>query len=183
MKISVTQVYGHNHGVRIAALLVRLQRGAVSHHPLVQRQYRLLCPLLVRSYVLLYKRVVAYRTALQPDEKRGYAHAVIVAVDLRHTYLHFVLGYEEPVSDNKFDRPGAIPKEDFQPGIILGAFNGGFQAKHGQFGAMADGQVALPARDGFGTIAIYKDGRVDLGVWGTDIQASPDMQAWRPMVR
>ena len=43
---------------------------------------------------------------------------------------------------------------------------------------MADGQVALPARDGFGTIAIYKDGRVDLGVWGADIQASPDMQVW-----
>jgi len=83
------------------------------------------------------------------------------------------------VSDQKFDRPGAIPKEDFRPGIILGAFNGGFQAKHGQFGAMADGQVALPARDGFGTIAIYNDGRVDLGVWGAGIQSSPDIQAWR----
>lgn len=133
-----------------------------------------------QSYITdKYQRVVAYRTVLQPDKKRGYAHAVIVAIDLRHTYLHFVLGYEEPVSDHTFDRPGAIPKEDFQPGIILGAFNGGFQAKHGQFGAMADGQVALPARDDFGTIVIYKDGRVDLGAWGTDIQASPDMQAWR----
>jgi hypothetical protein len=126
-----------------------------------------------------YKRVVAYRTVLQPDEKRGYAHAVVVAVDLRHTSLHYVLGYEEPVSDHKFERPGAIPQEDLQPGIILGAFNGGFQAKHGQFGAMGDGQVALPARDTFGTLVIYKDGRVDLGAWGTDIKASPDMQSWR----
>ncbi len=133
-----------------------------------------------QSYIAdKYQRVVAYRTVLQPDKTRGYSHAVVVAIDLRHTYLHFVLGYEEPVSDHKFDRPGVIPKEDLQPGIILGAFNGGFQAKHGQFGAMADGQIALPARDKLGTIVIYKDGRVDLGAWGTDIQASPDMQAWR----
>jgi hypothetical protein len=126
-----------------------------------------------------YDRVVAYRTVLQPDAKRGYAHAVVVALDVRHTSLHFVLGYEEPVSDHKFERPGAIPQADLKPGVILGAFNGGFQAKHGQFGAMADGQVALPARDGFGTIVLYKDGSVDLGAWGTDIQASPDMQSWR----
>ena len=104
-----------------------------------------------------YQRVVAYRTVLQPDKSRGYAHAVIVAVDLRHTALHFVLGYEEPVSKNTFDRPGVIPAADYQPGVLLAAFNGGFQAKHGQFGAMADGQVALPARDGLGTLAIYQE--------------------------
>ena len=125
------------------------------------------------------QRVVAYRAVLQPDKARGYAHAVIVAVDLRHTRLHFVLGYEEPVSDHKFDRPGVIPARDLQPGILLGAFNGGFQAKHGRFGAMADGQVALPARDGLGTIVIYQDGRVAMGAWGTDILPSADMQAWR----
>jgi hypothetical protein len=126
-----------------------------------------------------YQRTVAYRTVLQPDKSRGYAHAVIVALDLRHASLHFVLGYNEPVSDRKFDRSGVIPAQDFQPGILLAAFNGGFQAKHGHFGAMADGQVALPARDELGTLAIYTDGRVDLGAWGTDIQESPGMQAWR----
>jgi hypothetical protein len=126
-----------------------------------------------------HQRVVAYRTVLQPDPTRGYAHAVIVAVDLSHTRLHFVLGYDEPVSNHQFDRPGVIPAADFQPGVLLGAFNGGFQAKHGQFGAMADGQVALPARKGLGTVVIYQDGRVDLGAWGTDVQPSADMLAWR----
>lgn len=122
---------------------------------------------------------LAYRAVLQPDPTRGYAHAVIVAVNLRRTRLHFVLGYQEPVSDHQFDRPGVIPPQDSQPGILLGAFNGGFQAKHGQFGAMADGQVALPARDGLGTLVIYQDGRVALGAWGTDIVPSADMQSWR----
>jgi hypothetical protein len=126
-----------------------------------------------------YQRVVAYRTALQPDKSRGYAHAVIVAIDLRHTRLHFVLGYEEPVSPNQFARPGIIPTQDYQAGVLLAAFNGGFQAKHGQFGAMADGQVALPAREGLGTLVIYKDGSVAVGAWGTDIQSTPNAQSWR----
>jgi hypothetical protein len=125
------------------------------------------------------QRVVAYRAVLQPDAGRGYAHAVVVAVDLRHTKLHFVLGYEEPVSVKRFDRPGVIPAQDRQPGILLGAFNGGFQAKHGHFGAMADGQEALPARDGLGTLVIYQDGRVALGAWGVDVLPSADMQSMR----
>ena len=125
------------------------------------------------------QRVVAYRAVLQPDPGRGYAHAVVVAVDLTHARLHFVLGYEEPVSSNRFDRPGVIPAQDLQAGILLGAFNGGFQAKHGHFGAMADGQVALPAIDGLGTLVIYQDGRVAMGAWGADILPSADMQSMR----
>jgi hypothetical protein len=124
-------------------------------------------------------RTVGYRTALQPDKKRGFAIAAVVAMDLAHTRLHFVLGYQEPKSAKKFDRPGTIPEADLQPGILLGAFNGGFQAEHGQFGAMADGNEALPAIAGLGTIAIYKDGRVDIGEWGTSILPSADMESWR----
>jgi len=46
-----------------------------------------------QSYITdKYQRVVACRTVLQPDKKRGFAHAVIVAMDLRHSYLHYVLG-------------------------------------------------------------------------------------------
>jgi hypothetical protein len=58
-------------------------------------------------------------------------------------------------------------------------FNGGFKARHGHFGAMADDVIALPARDGLGTLAIYKDGTLKMGEWGTEIAASPDMAAWR----
>ena len=124
-------------------------------------------------------RTVGYRTALQPDPQRGFALAAVVAIDLRHANLHFVLGTKEPISNNKISRPGKIPGPDLQPGRVLAAFNGGFQARHGAFGAMADGVEALPPRTGLGTIVIYQDGRVDLGAWGTDIQPSPDMQSWR----
>lgn len=125
------------------------------------------------------QEVISYRTVLQPDKKRGFALAAIVAFDCRRARLHFVIGTKEPVSDEKIPRTGKIPKASLAPGNILGAFNGGFQAKHGRFGAMAEGVVALPPRDGLGTLVIYKDGRLDMGIWGTDINPSPDMESWR----
>jgi hypothetical protein len=124
-------------------------------------------------------RTVGYRTALQPDPKRRYGLAAVVAVDLAHTRLHFVFGYVEPRSSNKFPRPSRIPKSDLQSGLVLAAFNGGFRASNGHFGAMADGNVALPAKWGLGTIVMYRDGKVAVGAWGKDLTESPDMESWR----
>jgi hypothetical protein len=62
---------------------------------------------------------------------------------------------------------------------VLAAFNGGFKARHGHFGAMADGVTVLPPRDGFGTIALYRDGQIQIGAWGAGVRSSPGMLAWR----
>jgi hypothetical protein len=124
-------------------------------------------------------RTVAYRTFLQPDPARPFAVVAVVSFDLAHVRLHYVLGFEEPFSPNGPKRSGAMPQADKVPGLLLAMFNGGFKATHGQFGAMSDGVVALPPRPGLGTLAIYKDGQVKLGIWGQDIQDSPDLQAWR----
>ncbi len=123
--------------------------------------------------------VEAYRTFLEPDPQRPYASVTVVAFNLQDTQLHFVPGYEEPVSSVYISRPARIPASDMQPGKILAAFNGGFKAQHGHFGVMVDGVTLIPARDGFGTVAIYEDGKVRLGAWGTDIIPSPHLVAWR----
>jgi len=122
---------------------------------------------------------VAYRTFLQPDPGRPFAVVAVVAFDLAQTRLHYVLGYEEPYSPDGPKRSGAMPASDKAPGLLLAMFNGGFKATHGQFGAMSDGVVALPPRDGIGTLAIYKDGRVRIGNWGSDITSSDNLLAWR----
>lgn len=124
-------------------------------------------------------RTVAYRTFLQPDPHRSFAIVAIVAFDLAHVRLHYVLGYEEPFSPDSPKRSGAMPEADKVPGLLLAMFNGGFKATHGRFGAMAGGVVALPPRQGIGTLAIYDNGEVKIGIWGQDIQDSPDLQAWR----
>jgi hypothetical protein len=124
-------------------------------------------------------RAVAYRTFVQPDPNRPYTLVSIVSIDLTLTRLHYVLGAIEPALPGSPVRPGKMPAGDRVANILLAEFNGGFQARHGQFGAMADGVEALPPREGLGTVAIYQDGEVLLGEWGTDLNMTPEMVAFR----
>jgi hypothetical protein len=123
---------------------------------------------------------VAYRTFLQPDLERPYAIAAIVAFDLTETRLHFMLGTEEPgLTDNPQRGQGWIPEADRQPGHLLATFNGGFLTTHGRWGAGQGALEVVPPRDGFMTVAIHDDGRVQIGEWGRDILTSDNMAAWR----
>jgi len=113
--------------------------------------------------------MVGYRTFVQPDPARPYTIAAVVAIDLGQTRLHYVLGFTEPMSKVNITRTGIIPNEDKKSGVLLAAFNGGFLTAHGQFGVMVEGKTLMPMRDGLGTLAIFQDGRVQIGVWGNDI--------------
>lgn len=122
---------------------------------------------------------VAYRTFLQPDPDRPYALVAVVAIDLTRTRLHFVLGTIEPAGSDTTPRSGAIPPADRLANVLLATFNGGFKARHGHFGAMADGVTALPPRDGLGTLVIYTNGSIRLGEWGPGLTMTPDVVAFR----
>jgi hypothetical protein len=127
--------------------------------------------------------VVAVRTFLQPDAARPYAIAAIVAFDLTQTSLHYVLGSEEPALADGPRGYGFMDEAHKQPGTLLATFNGGFMASHGEYGAMADGLVALPAKDGYATVTMGNDGRVHIGEWGGDIPADGEYQSWRQNAR
>ena len=127
--------------------------------------------------------VVAYRTFLQPDPDRPYTIVAVVAFDLNLTRMHFVLGFNEPSEPDGPRGEGLVPEEDRQEGLLLAAFNGGFRAANGHYGAMADGIIALPPKDEIATIAIYRDGGVKIGEWGVDISDEPDQEAWRQNCR
>jgi len=104
---------------------------------------------------------VAYRTFLEPDPRRPYSVTAIVAFDLRATRLHLILGTVEPIPlTPQPSRTGTVPISDLQPGVLLATFNGGFKARHGHYGAMADGLVALPPINGLASVAMYADGHV-----------------------
>ena len=55
---------------------------------------------------------------------------------------------------------GRISNADNVAGKLLAAFNGGFMATHGEYGAMSDGLEVLPPKDGLATVAIGQDGRI-----------------------
>jgi len=122
---------------------------------------------------------VAFRTFLQPDPERPYTLVAVVAFDLTKTNLRFVLGLEEPSKPGGPHGWGNIPAEDKQPGKLLAAFNGGFIAEHGGYGAMADGITALAGSAGLATLAIYNDEMVSIGEWGNDFYTDGDYRAWR----
>lgn len=90
-----------------------------------------------------------------------------------------MLGALGPTVTGEPPHVGNVDPADRAANVLLAEFNSGFQARHGQFGAMADGSQALPPRDGLGTVAIYKNGDVRLGEWGTDLIAPADMTAFR----
>jgi hypothetical protein len=121
---------------------------------------------------------IALRTFLQPDSKRPYAILSIVAFDLTRTQLHFVLGSIEPKTST-LRLSGEIPAQDLVPGRLVAAFNGGFMAVHGEYGAMANGITALPPKDKLATIGFYPDGTIRIGKWGVDISPNDPMTAWR----
>jgi hypothetical protein len=127
--------------------------------------------------------LVAARTFLQPDPDRPYTVVAIVAFDLNRTQLHFVLGFNDPALPDGPRGDGLIPEADRQPGLLLAAFNGGFRAANGQYGAMANGIEALPPKDDMATVGIYSGGEVRIGAWGREINDTPDLVAWRQNCR
>lgn len=133
------------------------------------------------SYINDYSGVpIADRTFIQPDKDRPYSVVAVVAFDMRRARLHYVLGTEEPSVPKGPRGTGKIANEYRVPGMLVCAFNGGFKATHGHFGAMADGVVALPPRNGLATVSLYDDGTVRIGEWGRDIiTQTGNMVAWR----
>ena len=124
-------------------------------------------------------RVAAYRTFLQPDKDRKYVVTAVVVFNLNVTRLGYVIGTKEPASPVNLFRSGSIPNNDKQAGVLLAAFNGGFQAQHGNFGVLYEGNIVLSGREGMGTLILYKDGRVNLAPWDKKFYDTTEIRSWR----
>jgi hypothetical protein len=121
------------------------------------------------------------RAMISPDAHRPYAGVALVRMDLSRLQLHMMPGYLEPSHAAQVVRAiphlGAVPGNDQQ--TLIAAFNGGFKTVNGHYGMMVDGVTLLPARTSMGTVAIYRDGHVEIGAWGKDIVPSSDIIALR----
>jgi hypothetical protein len=124
---------------------------------------------------------VMARTLLTPDPHRLYAGVALVRMDLSQLNLHMMPGTLEPAHPAQlaqvFPNPGVIPPSD--QNVLVAAFNGGFKAVHGHYGMMVDGVTLLPPIPNVATVALYRDGHVQIGAWGKEILPSPDIVAFR----
>lgn len=118
---------------------------------------------------------------LSLDPQRPYAAIALVRIDLSRLQLHMMPGTAEPSSSQAvlqaIPNVGMIPSPD--QSRLIAAFNGGFKAVNGHYGMMVDGVTLQPPQPGIATLAIYKDGHVNIGAWEGGISATPDLIAYR----
>jgi Phosphodiester glycosidase len=96
-----------------------------------------------------------------------------VWVDPRLVKLALIPGLTEP--GGTWPHPPYITAVE-QPSV-LAAFNGGFRFQDAKGGFYLDGRTAVPLRAGAASLVLYRDGTVNVGVWGADVTMGPAVVA------
>ena len=125
-------------------------------------------------------------TFLHPDPQRPWATAYLVWINPAALRLHYVAGTQQPTSLSGVHGNGLLPIGPAAASVVA-AFNSGFLSDtvyNGQefkatFGAMVDGELYSPPVPGIATLAIYKNGHVALGAWGTPSVPTAGLQSYR----
>jgi hypothetical protein len=102
---------------------------------------------------------------IRPDRERPYVRVYVTMWDPRQVQLRIMPGTREPESATGEVGAGQIPRDDRTLRRLVAAFNGGFQAMHGEFGMMADRRVYIPPKPWAATVAVFEDGHVGMGSW------------------
>lgn len=119
------------------------------------------------------------RSTVHPHPIKGFVYVAVVAIDLRRVDLRLVAGTDEPESRvvPEERRPGLIPEADVAD--VLAVFNGGYMAKHGNFGMMIAGDTFLAPREDSCVVAQSRDGSVRVGPWPELKSSVADLIAYR----
>lgn len=106
-----------------------------------------------------------FTTFVRPDPERTYARILVTIWDPQIVALHTQSGTEEPKTATGETGTGLVPREPWVAENLVAAFNGGFQATHGDFGMAAEGTVYVPPLPYAATVATDRDGNVGFGTW------------------
>lgn len=118
-------------------------------------------------------------TFLRPDKQRPQTRIYVTLWDPRQVALHMEAGTVEPVSATGEAGPGVIPRTPEVMKRVVGGFNGGFQAMHGEFGMQASGVLYLPPKPYAATILEMKDGTTGFGSWNASAEVPDDVLSFR----
>lgn len=118
-----------------------------------------------------------WRAQVHPDPERTKAVAVVVAIDASRMEIRPLPGRVEPVSAalTSAQRPGVVPTEHHA--ALVAAFNGGWQATHGQLGMRIGELVVLPPINWGCTFAQMRDGGFRIAPWPKLAALDPQI-AW-----
>jgi hypothetical protein len=111
---------------------------------------------------------------VRPDVHRQDVRVYVTLWDPRQIALHMEAGTVEPIAANGEHGPGLIPRTPEVMKHVVAAFNGGFQAQHGEYGMSANGIEYLPPKPYAATVVELRDGSNAFGAWPADLAAAPD---------
>jgi hypothetical protein len=122
---------------------------------------------------LIHGRPAMYEAQFRADGV--YTSEITTAVWMDSTQLRISLvpGLREP-GGTWAHPPYITPAE--APSVVA-AFNGGFRFQDAHGGFYLDGRTAVPLVPGAASLVMYKDGRVDVGAWGTEVAMTPNVAA------
>lgn len=112
-----------------------------------------------------------FTTFLRTDPERTYSRILVTVWDPLTVELHTQSGTDEPKSATGETGSGLVPRQPAVAENLVAAFNGGFQATHGDFGMVADGIVYVPPLPFAAAVATDRAGNVGFGTW-------PERQPW-----
>ncbi|MEI7547812.1 MAG: phosphodiester glycosidase family protein, partial [Actinomycetota bacterium] len=105
-----------------------------------------------------------WATSLRPLPEFGGVVASMAVID--QTYLRVGMFNGSDVPGGSWARGDRVPTELY--GSLVAAFNGGFRFEHIKGGYFTEGKTVKELRDGDATLAVGRDHRLALGVYGRD---------------
>lgn len=118
-------------------------------------------------------------TFVRTDPSARHTRVYVTLWDPRLVALHMEAGTVEPVSATGEAGPGRIPRAPEIVRRVIGGFNGGFQATHGQFGMQANDVLYLPPKPYAATVLELRDGTTAFGAWPKDAPVPEDVLSFR----
>jgi hypothetical protein len=116
---------------------------------------------------------------VRPNVHRQDVRVYVTLWDPRQIALHMEAGTTEPISADGEHGPGLVPRTPEVMKRLVAAFNGGFQAQHGEYGMQANGIEYLPPKPYAATVVELRDGSNAFGTWPDSAVVPDDVIAFR----
>jgi hypothetical protein len=116
---------------------------------------------------------------IRTDRERVYSQIYVTMWDARQVRLHAMSGTKEPKSATGEPGPGLVPRNPKVMNRLVGAFNGGFQTTHGDYGMVTDRVVYLPPKPFAATVAEFSSGATLFGTWPREAPLPDDIVSLR----
>ena len=154
-------------------------RGAVAlHAPLVPLASPVLAGEGVFRPVVTVKGQPAVQVAyLRPDSSHTSYLAGVVWMSGKLLRLVQHPGFEDPGHLGLWSQPDTVPASA-RAGLVA-TFNSGFKIKDARGAYYADGHTVGALTAGAASLVVYKDGRTDVGAWGSTVSMTPDVVSVR----